>query len=100
MAPFMIQWSAPDPASEEYAKAIVDYIKGGKPMDEFAGFKLLARQIHPHTGGGVLLVEADNLAAVQKHTYPWTKGIGVTAEIIPGLSDEEFVELEEGLNKV
>ncbi|MDA9149216.1 DUF3303 domain-containing protein [Synechococcus sp. AH-229-G18] len=50
-------------------------MKGGKPMDEFAGFKLPARQIHPQTGGGVLLVEADNLAAVQKHTYPWTKGL-------------------------
>ena len=44
-------------------------------MDEFAGFKLPARQIHPQTGGGVFLVEADNLAAVQKHTYPWTKGL-------------------------
>ena len=68
MASFMIQWCAPDPTSDVYTKAIVDYIKGGKPMDEFAGFKLLARQIHPQTGGGVLLVEADNLAAVQKHT--------------------------------
>ena len=52
--------------------AIGDYIKGGKPMDEYPGFKVLARQIHPHTGGGALMVEADNLAAVQKHTYPWT----------------------------
>ena len=94
----MIHWSAPDPASEEYAKAIVNYIKSGKPMDEFAGFKLLARQIHPQTGEGVLLVEADNLAAVQKHTYPWTKGLGVTATITPGLSDEEYVELEESMN--
>ena len=94
-ARFMIQWCAPDPTSDDYTKAIVDDIKGGKPMDEFAGFKLLARQIHPQTGGGVLLVEADNLAAVQKHTYPWTKGLGVTATITPGLSDEEFVELEE-----
>ena len=46
------------------------YIKSGKPMNECAGFKLLARQLHPHTGGGVLLVEADNLAAVQNPTYP------------------------------
>ena len=93
MARFMIQWCAPAP-TEEYANAIVDYISNGKPMDEFAGFKVLARQIHPHTGGGVLLVEADDMAAVQKHTYPWTKGLGVTATITPGLSDEEFVELE------
>ena len=70
---------------------------GGK-TDEFAGFKLLARQIHPQTGGGVLLVEADNLAAVQKHTYPWTKGLAVTATITPGLSDEEYVELEESMS--
>ena len=63
-------------------------------MDEYSGFKVLARQIHPHTGGGALMVEADNLAAVQKHTYPWTKGLGVTATIMPGLSDEEYVELE------
>ncbi len=97
MARFMIQWCAPDPTNENYTKAIVDYIKSGKPMDEFAGFKLLARQIHPQTGGGVLLVEADNLAVVQRHTYPWTKGLGVTATITPGLSDEEYVELEESM---
>ena len=29
-----------------------------------------ACQIHPHLGGNVLLVEAVNLAAVQKNTYP------------------------------
>ncbi len=97
MARFMIHWCAPDPTSQEYTDAIVNYIKGGKTMDEFAGFAVLARQIHPQTGGGVLLVEADNLAAVQKHTYPWTKGLGVTATITPGLSDEEFVELEESM---
>ena len=98
MARFMIHWCAPDPTNEKYTQAIVDYIKGGKPMDEYTGFKVLARQIHPHLGGGVLLVEADNLAAVQKHTYPWTKGLGVTATIMPGLSDEEYVELEESMN--
>ena len=97
MARFMIHWCAPDPTNEKYTQAIVDYIKGGKPIDEYTGFKVLARQIHSHLGGGVLLVEADNLAAVQKHTYPWTKGLGVTATITPGLSDEEFVELEESM---
>lgn len=66
-------------------------------MDEFAGFKLLAWQIQPQTGGGVLLVEADNLAAVQNHTYPWNKGLGFTATITPELSDEEYVELEESM---
>ena len=95
MARFMIHWCAPDPTNEKYTQAIVDYIKGGKPMDEYAGFKVLARQIHPHLGGGCLLVEADNLVKVQKHTYPWTKGLGITATITPGLSDEEYVELEE-----
>ena len=58
MARFMIHWCAPDPTSQEYTEAIVNYIKGGKSMDEFAGFAVLARQIHPQTGGGVLLVEA------------------------------------------
>ena len=98
MARFMIHWCAPDPTNVKYTQAIVDYIKGGKPMDEYAGFKVLARQIHPHLGGGVLLVEADNLAAVQKHTYPWTKGLGVTATITPGLRDETYVELEESMS--
>ncbi len=98
MARFMIHWCAPDPTNEKYTQAIVDYIKGGKPMDEYAGFKVLARQIHPHLGGGCLLVEADNLVTVQKHTYPWTKGLGVTATITPGLSDEEYVELEESMS--
>ena len=45
-----------DATTEAYTKAIVDYIKGGKPMDEYPGFKVLARQIHPHTGGGALMV--------------------------------------------
>tara|TARA_B100001057_G_scaffold420994_1_gene441671 strand:- start:194 stop:535 length:342 start_codon:yes stop_codon:yes gene_type:complete len=71
MARFMINWSAPDPTSKEHTEAIVNYIKGGKSMDEFAGFTVLAPQIHPQPGRGVLLVEADNLAAVQKQTYPW-----------------------------
>ena len=43
MARFLIQWCAPDATNEEYTKAIVDYIKGGKPMDEYPGFKVLAR---------------------------------------------------------
>ena len=47
MARFMIHWCAPDPTSQEYTQAIVNYIKGGKSMDEFAGFAVLARQIHP-----------------------------------------------------
>lgn len=68
-------------------------------MDEFAGFRGLACQIHTHTGGGVLLVEVDNLAAVQKHTYPWTKGLGVTATIPPCLGVEKFEELEESMTK-
>ena len=92
MARFLIQWCAPDPTNEEYTKAIVDYIKAGKLMDEYSGFKVLARQIHPHTGGGALMVEADNLAAVQKHTYPWTKGLGVTATIMPGLQKRIFIK--------
>ena len=75
MARFMIQWCAPDPTNEDYTKAIVDYIKGGKPMDEFAGFKLLARQIHPQTGGGVLLVEADKtLLQCRSTPIPGPKG--------------------------
>ena len=40
------------------------------------------------------MAEADNLAAVLRHTYPWTKVLGVTATIMPGLSDEDYVELE------
>ena len=60
---------APVP-SREYASAIGDYISNRTPLDEFAGFKVLARQIHPHTGGGMLLIEADNMTAVQKQTYP------------------------------
>ena len=55
---------------------MVDYMKGGKPMDKFEGFKLLARQIHPQTDKGVMLAEADNMAAVQKQTYAWTKCSG------------------------
>ena len=70
MARFMIHWCAPGPTKKKYTQSIVDYIKGGKPMGEHAGFEVLARQIHRHLGGGVLLVEADRLAAVQKHTYP------------------------------
>lgn len=42
-----------------------------------------------------MLADADNMAAVQKHTYPWTKGLGVMAQITPGLSNEEYAKLEE-----
>ena len=97
MACFIIHWCAPDPNNEKYTQTIVDYVKGGKPMDEFVGFKMLTPQIHPHLGVGVLLEEADNLATVQEHTYPWTKGLGVTATITPDLSDEEYVDPEESM---
>ena len=97
MARFMIHWCAPDPTNEKYTQAIVDYIKGGKPMDEYAGFKVLARQIHPHLSGGVLLVEADNLGSSAEAHLSMDQGLGVTATITPGLSDEEYVELEESM---
>ena len=73
MARFVIHWCDPDPNDEKYAQAMVDYVKGGKPLDEFVGFQMLTPQIHPHLCGGVLLEEAHNLATVQEHTYPWTK---------------------------
>ena len=91
----MIQWCAPDPTSKDYIESIVEYIKSRKPMDAVAGFEVLARQIHPQTDGGMLLVDAENLPAEQKHIYPWTKGLGVNATVIPGLSDEDCVELED-----
>ena len=72
----------------------MDYIKGAEPMDQFKGFKVLTRQIHPQSGEGVMLVEADKMAAFEKHTYPWVKGLGLIAKITPGLSGEEYVQLE------
>ena len=50
-------------------------MKGGKPTDKFEGFKVLARLIHHQTGKGVMLAEADNMAAVQK---PHTPGPSVS----------------------
>ena len=41
-------------------------MKGGKPMDKFERFKVLARQIHPQTGKGGMIAKAYNEAAVQK----------------------------------
>ena len=52
--------------SQEYAKAVVDYMKGGKPMDKFERFKVLARQIHPQTGKREMIAEAYNQSAVKK----------------------------------
>lgn len=49
-------------------------IKGGKLMDEFAGFNLMVRQFHPQTGGGMMVFEVDNLAAVQTTLTPGPKG--------------------------
>ena len=45
----------------------------------------------------MLLVDAENLPAKQKHIYPWTKGLGVNTTVIPGLSDEDYVELEDSM---
>ena len=66
-------------------------------MDAFAGFEVLTRQSHPKTDGEVLQVDAENLPAKQKHIYPWTKGLGVNTTVIPGLSDEDYVELEDSM---
>ena len=56
--------------SQEYGNAVVDYMKGGKPMDKFERFKVLARQIHPQTGKRGMISEADNQASVQKTRWP------------------------------
>jgi len=48
----------------------VDYIKVSKPMDDYSSLKVLAGQIWPHLDGNVMLVDTDNLTAVQKHTHP------------------------------
>ena len=45
-------------------------MKGGKPMDKFERFKVLARQIHPQTGKRGMIAEAHNQAAVQKTRWP------------------------------
>ncbi len=69
-------------------------------MDVFDGFKVLARVIFPQSGEGAFIVEAQDMAAVYKHTAPWTKTFGIIVEVTPGLSDEEFLaaEKEQNLN--
>ena len=48
----------------------MDYMKGGKPMDKFERFKVLARQIHPQTDKRGMTAEANNQVAVQKTRWP------------------------------
>ena len=92
---FVINWSTPNAGMDpEYTKAVVDYINNGTPMDEFEGFKILERVIFPHEVGGCQIVEAHSMWHVYQFTGPWTKAFGITVEVIPALSDEEFVSAE------
>ena len=56
--------------SEEFGKAVVDYMKGGKPMGKFERFNVLACQIHPQTGKRGMIAESHNKAVVQKTRWP------------------------------
>ena len=92
---FVINWSTPNAGMDpEYTKAVVDYINNGTPMDEFDGFKILERVFFPQEGGGCQIVEAHSMWHVYQFTGPWTKAFGITVEVIPALSDEEFVSAE------
>ena len=63
-------------------------------MDEFEGFKILERVFFPQEGGGCQIVEAHSMWHVYQFTGPWTKAFGISVEVIPALSDEEFVSAE------
>ena len=92
---FVCNWSAPDAGKDPgYASACVGYMNSGKPMDQFDGFQVISRVFYPQSGGGMMLVEANSLWHVYQFTGPWTKAFGVSIDVIPALSDEEFVSAE------
>ena len=94
---FVINWSTPNVGMDlEYTKAVVDSINHGTPMDEFEGFKILERVFFP-SGRPWLQARRSpqHVARVSVHRpMPWTKAFGITVEVIPALSDEEFVNAE------
>lgn len=95
---FLIQWTCPDAGSSpELNKGFMDYLSGGKSMDQFEGFRILARLIMPQNGTGAFIAEADSLAHVYRHTGPWTRTFKVSVEVSPGLSDEEWMDSERAL---
>ena len=95
---YLIQWTCPDAGSSpELNQGFKDYLACGKAMDEFEGFKILARLIMPQNGTGAFIAEAESLAHVYKHTGPWTRAFKISVQITPGLSDEEWVQSEKDL---
>ena len=95
---FLVNWKTPNNGSEpSYQRAVIKYLEDGKLMDEFDGFKVLARVIDPHAGGGTFIVEAQDISKVYKHTGPWIKSFQCKVEVVPVLSDEGYVEAAKGL---
>jgi len=63
-------------------------------MDEFEDFKILERVFFPQEGRGCRIVGAHSMWYAYQLNGPWTKAFGITVEVIPALSDEEFVSAE------
>ena len=61
-------------------------------MDEFDGFKVLARVIEPHSGDRSFILDAQDISKGYKHTSPWIQSFNCDVEVIPVLSDEGYVE--------
>lgn len=92
MQTYIVQWTFPDQKSHfEGADAFVQYVEGGCPNDRFEGFEVVNRVLSPQNGTGWAIVKASNHKAIWKWCEPWCRGFSVDIDVVPVLSDAEYI---------
>ena len=71
--------------------------EGGAEHDKFEGFEVVLRVVNPEGANGWEIVKASDHKAVWKSCHPWCAGFGVDIEVIPVLTDSEFLEVHNEL---
>ena len=94
MQTYVVHWQFPN--QEAHIKgcdAFAAYLESGAERDKYEGFEIVTRVVNPEGANGWEIVKASDHKAVWKSCHPWCAGFGVDIEVIPVLTDSEFLEV-------
>ena len=90
-----ISWSR---STYERADVFAQYVESGCESDKFEGFEVINRVVNPEGASGWAIVKASDHKAVWKWCQPWCKGFGNDVEVIPVLTDSEYLAVHKELD--
>ena len=70
-----------------------EYLEGGALYEKFEVFEVVLRVVNPEGANGWEIVKALDHKAVWKSCNPWGTGFGVDIQVVPVLTDSEFLEV-------